>query len=306
MRTTGIAVLLAAGSMLASGQIRITGTHTVPLPASRTWMAPGWAPDGRTFFVTSASYQGLWRYDVQAGTLVQITDDPGAGFGWSVSANGGSVAYRRTIATRDAGGRMQEIVRVELATGSASTVTGGADVDIPVFSGSTLVVNDSRRGYLALGSEEPAAGTVALLGIENTKIALLQDGRKVLVDPFGDGSYIWPSLSPDGKRLLAYDMARGTFVADLQGSVLARLGRLDAPVLTRNGAWVVSMREKNDGQSITGSDLYATRADGSVTVQLTSTPEIELAPSCSPVDNRILCATADGRVLILTYEEAGQ
>ena len=306
MRLWCVSILLAAGSLSGAGQIHITSTQALPLPAEQFWTAPGWAPDGQAFLVTSSHYRGLWRYDLRKGSLTQITDDAGAGFGWAVSANGSLVAYRKTVAGPRPGDRTQEIVRVDLGTGSAARMTGGISVDNPVFSGDALLVNDSRQGYVVLGNEEPAAGTVALLGVENTKIALLRNGRKILLDPFGDGSYIWPSLSPDGKRLLAYDMVRGAFVCDLQGNILARLGRLDAPVWTRSGAWIISMRERNDGHVITGSDLYATSPDGTRKIRLTDTPVIELAPSCSPVDNRILCSTADGSLLMLTYEEVGQ
>jgi Tol biopolymer transport system component len=306
MRSWSLTLLLAGSCAISAGQIRITNTQTMPLPQGRFWMAPGWAPDGQAFFVTSAQYQGLWRYELQSGVLMQITDDAGAGFGWTVSADGAHVAYRRTLEGTRPGDRTQEIVLADLAAGSSTVMTGGGSVDNPVFSGDALLVNDTRHGYATLGNDGVAAGTVVVLGIENTKIALVNDGGKVLLDPFGDGSYIWPSLSPDRKHLLAYDMARGAFVCDLQGHALVRLGRIDAPAWTRDGAWIISMHEKNDGHVITGSDLFATSPDGRTKVQLTDTPAIELAPSCSPMDNRILCATADGVVVILTYEEAGR
>jgi Tol biopolymer transport system component len=303
MRIQSIVVSLAVGVACAAGQIRITAVQELRLPAEERWMAPGWSPDGRAFFVTSVNYRGLWRYDFTTGTVAEITKDAGAGFGWSVSSDGAIVAYRRTIDGVHAGERTQEIIRVDLTTGASSTLTAAPSVDSPVFAGDALIVNSAAAGYRSLGKREPAGGSTVVLGIENTKIALLKDGRKIVVDPFGDGSYIWPSLSPDGTRLLAYDMARGAFVCDLEGNVLARFGRLDAPVWTRDGLWIVSMKEQNDGHVITGSDLFASSADGTQRVQLTGTPAIELAPSCSPVDNRILCATAEGTILVLTYEE---
>lgn len=306
MRTLLVVALLAAGTLLAAGQIRIGSVETVPLPAGQSWMAPGWAPNGQAFFVSSSNYRGLWRYDLRTGMLAQITNDAGAGFGWSVSPDGGTIAYRKTVDGPRLDGRRQEIIRADLATGLSTSMTGAASVDNPVYAGDALLINSARKGYLALENTSPVVRTTAVLGIEDTKIVLLKDGQKTLLDPFGNGSYIWPSLSPDGTRLLAYDMARGAFICDLQGNVLARLGRLDAPAWTRDGSWIVSMKEKNDGHVITGSDLFATSPDGLTRVQLTDTPAIELAPSCSPVDNRILCSTADGTILVLTYEEVGQ
>lgn len=306
MRALLLTLLVVVVAMSATCQITITGARQLPLPDGERWMAPGWAPDGRSFFVSASTYRGLWRFDLQAGTLAQITNDAGAGYGWTVSPDGAAVVYRRTIPGLRPGDRTQEIVRVDLATGATTSLTAGGSLEVPVFAGDALVVNSARQGYQALGNSVPAMERPAVLGIENTKIALIQNGQKVLLDPLGGGSYIWPSLSPDGTRLLAYEMARGAFICDLQGNILARLGRLDAPVWTRDGSWIISMREENDGHAITGSDLFATRPDGLTTVRLTHTPAIELMPACSPADNTILCSTADGTILLLTYEETGR
>lgn len=306
MRTVCAVVLLAAGMACAVGQVRITNVQSLPLPPGQRWMAPGWSPDGNAFFVTSANYRGLWRYDLMTGTLAEITTDAGAGFGWSASPDGAVVAYRRTIAGAHAGERTQEIIRVDLASGSSSSLAAAPSVETPVFAGDALIVNSARAGFRSLGKVESVGRRTVVLGIEDGRIILLNNGQKVALDPFGDGSYIWPSLSPDGTHLLAYDMARGAFVSDLQGNVITRLGRLDGPTWTRDGAWIISMKEENDGHIITGSDLFATSPDGTQRVRLTNTPSIELAPSCSPVDNRILCATDEGTVLVLTYEETAR
>ena len=110
MRSWYLTILLAGSCAISAGQIRITNTQTVPLPPGQFWMAPGWAPDGQAFYVTSPQYRGLWRYDLHRGVLLQITDDAGAGFGWAVSADGARIAYRRTVEGLRPGDRTQEIV----------------------------------------------------------------------------------------------------------------------------------------------------------------------------------------------------
>ena len=306
MRGVCLAILLAGSSILATGQIHVTGMQQLPLPAGEGWMCPGWAPDGRAIFLTAAQYRGLYRYDVATGTLAQITDASGAGYGWAVSPDGSQIAYRKTLDGSIPGERTQEIVRQNLVSGLSSVMARGTSVDLPVFAGNALVTNDAGRGYMPLADNDVPAVHASVLGIENTKIVLLLDGVKKLLDPFGNGSYVWPALSPDRTRLVAYDMARGAFVCDVQGNGVVRLGRIDAPAWTRSGAWIIAMHEQNDGHAITGSDLVATSPDGRVSVQLTHAPVVALAPACSPVDNRIVCATTDGNVLILTYEETGR
>ena len=298
-----ICFLLLCGSVaVASGQIRITATRRLDLPAGRQWLAPRFAPDGLSIFLTTNGYTGIYRYVTATGEFQTVTDEAGAGFGFALSKDGNRLAYRRTTYGRTAFERTQEIVEVDLRNQSHVQRGAGDNLSAPVFLRENIVYS---RGAETSGIPEPdgAVQSPVLLGIEETKIALIVNGRKTLLDPFKDGSYIWPSLSPDGSKLVAYEMARGMFVCDLTGRIEARLGRRDAPVWTRDGRWIIGVEEKDDGHRMLGADLFALAVDGTRTVRLTDSPAIELNPSCSPSGNSIVCNTADGKILLLTYEE---
>ncbi len=298
-----ICILLLCGSVsAASGQIRITATRPLDLPAAQQWLAPRFAPDGLSIFLTTNGYAGIYRYVTATGELQTVTDEPGAGFGFAVSKDGNRLAYRRTAYGRTAFERTQEIVDVDLRNRTRVNRGAGDNLSTPVFLGETILFSTRTEAAVIPQADGVEQGAV-LLGIEETKIALVVNGRKVLLDPFKDGSYVWPSLSPDGSKLVAYEMARGTFVCDLAGTVQANLGRRDAPAWTRDGRWIVGVEEKDDGHRILGADLFAMAADGSQTVRLTDSPAIELNPSCSPSGNVIVCNTADGKILLLNYEE---
>jgi len=302
MRATFCILLLCGSAAVASGQIRITATRQLDLPAGQQWLAPRFAPDGLSIFVTTNGYTGIYRYITATGELQTVTDEPGAGFGFALSKDGNRLAYRRTTYGRTAFNRTQEIVDVDLRGHTHVQEAAGDNLSTPVFLREKILYS---RGVETANIPE-ADGTEqspVLLGIEETKIALIVNGRKVLLDPFGDGSYIWPSLSPDGSKLVAYEMARGTFVCDLAGKLQARLGRHDAPVWTGDGRWIIGVEEKDDGHRMLGADLFALAVDGSQTIRLTDSPAIELNPSCSPSGNTIVCNTADGKILLLTYEE---
>lgn len=295
-------ILLAVAVATAGGQVRITSTQKLPLPADRLWMAPQFSPDGSTIFVTTAGYKGIWRYTRADGSLRQITADAGAGYGFSVSDDGSRLAYRRTDANDTPDRRVQEIVTVDLLSGEEEVLASGRDLALPAFAGDRVLHASVDRLKNDPAAVRPDAGT-RVLGIEETKIALLRNGRPVLLDPWPGGSYIWPSLSPDGSRLVAYEMARGTFVCDLDGRVLASFGRMDAPSWMRSGRWIVTMDQKDDGHAITASDLVCISPDGRSRVRLTDTPAIELMPVCSPVADQILVCTPRGEVYVLGYEE---
>jgi hypothetical protein len=67
------------------------------------------------------------------------------------------------------------------------------------------------------------------------------------------------------------------------------------------------MDDRDDGHRLLSSDLWAVGRQGGRKIQLTATPDrMEMFPRCSPVDNRIVCSTPDGAVLLLQYEEGSR
>jgi Tol biopolymer transport system component len=191
---------------------------------------------------------------------------------------------------------------MNLARRSPRVLASGSDVSTPSFAENAPV-------YSTKSKTEGLAGTtgttnISIIGIEDTKIAVNVNGTKKLLDPLGNGSYVWPTLSPDRQQIVAYEMDRGAFVCNLRGTVISRLGRRDAPSWTRSGRWIVYMEDKDDGHKLLSSDIFALSPDGKSVTQLTSTTGVfELYPQCSPTENKIVCSTSDGSILVLEYEE---
>lgn len=294
--------MVVAGA--AWGQVRTIDVTKISLPAGEEWSAPKFSPDGARLYLTRLGYGGIWEYDLRSGVVRAITRDAGSGYGFSVSQDGSRIAYRRTSVDPSTMRRLQELVVRDLSTGGSTVVASGNDVSTPSFVASMLVYRAGERSVDA----PPAPGRkVEVLGIENTKIAILRDGERRVIDPLGGGSYIWPSVSPDGNRILACDMTRGAFVCTPGGAVVAMLGKRNAPVWSRDGRWVIYMDDTDDGHRVTASDIMAVSADGATTVRLTGTADIiELYPECSPTENLIACSSLSGDIYIIRYEEAGR
>jgi dipeptidyl aminopeptidase/acylaminoacyl peptidase len=293
---------LTAGAV---AQIRVVKTESLSLPASFAWNAPRFSPDGERVFVTTGDFTGIWEYSRSNRGLHQLTGDRGAGFGYALAPDNDRLSYRKTTPAAPGRMRKDELVTLYLQSGRRVVHDSGPRLSLPTFVGGELAYAVGKNELRVAGVRGREG--VALIGIEDTKIALVRAGQKVILDPLGNGSYIWPALSPDGTRLVAYDMARGTFVCDLNGVVTARLGRCDAPSWTRDGKWIVFVKENNDGHVITGSDLYMVSVDGERRVRLTDTPEeIEQNPRCSPSKDEIVYNTLTGGIRILSYQEVGQ
>jgi Tol biopolymer transport system component len=298
-------LFLLGGLSTGWSQLSIVNIEKLPLESRSDWDAPQFSPDGKRIYLTTAGYTGIWEYSLDDRSTRIVTEDRGAGYGFVLSPDAKRIAYRRTKTDKETHRRVQEIVVMDLSTGKSTVQASGRDLSLPTFSTAGVVFSGGKEA-IDLPSVAKS-GEVLLIGIENTKIALVRNGNKILLDPFGKGSYIWPTLSPDRQRIAAYEMSRGTFVCDLDGTVRSELGKKDAAVWTRDGKWLVYMDDKDDGHRILSSELYCTSPDGGTVVQLTDTENVvELYPQCSPTENKIVCSSLRGGIYLLTYKEVGQ
>lgn len=301
-RAVMLLIVLLTVVLLGEAQIKVVRTEKLPLARSHAWSHPKFSPTGRSIYFTDQDGNGIWEYSLRAQSARQVTADPKSGLAYSISSDGKSLVYRRTLHEKSGRTRKQDIVLMNLAKRSSSILATGTDVSAPAFVNNSPVYS-IRSTTLGL-AKTTGTSDVTVLGIENTKIALSVNGNKALLDPLKNGSYVWPVLSPDRQQLVAYEMDTGTFVCDLQGKVLSTLGRRAAPSWTRSGKWIVYMEDKDDGHKLLSSDLFAITPDGKTVIQLTSTEGVlEMFPQCSPTENKMVCSTDDGVILILEYEE---
>jgi Tol biopolymer transport system component len=305
IRTIACAALLVVVATGVHAQLAVTRTSFLPLDTTKEWNAPRFSPDGQRIFLTDTDYRGIYEYSLATRHLRCITSDLQAGFGFAVAPEGRHIAYRRSVTDAKGHEARQELVLHDLVTDSSVTVLSGDDVPLPGFSagGALYAGGDVVRS----GPSRIGAAGVAIVGIGNGKIILTRSGERTVFDPYGNGDYIWPSISPDTTRILAYEIGRGTFVCTMTGKILAELGRLNAPMWTRDGRWIVYMEDKDNGDQLIASDLYCIRPDGTGKKRLTETRHtLELYPRCSPTADLIVCCTDGGKILLLEYGESSR
>ena len=109
-------------------------------------------------------------------------------------------------------------------------------------------------------------------------------------------SYLWPSLSPDGKRICFYAAGMGCYTCALDGSDVRKLGWIRAAQWYGNDV-VVGLHDRNDGRFTTESAILAKSIDGKETQTITPANVVAVLPSVA--EGKIAYSTVDGRVFVL-------
>jgi Tol biopolymer transport system component len=289
-------LLIVALSGLSAQQMVVQSISKLSFSESGGYFYPKFSPDAAYLLLTSASYSGLQQFTLADQQLRELSSDPGAGYNVQVSADGTRLLYTKIEMVDRL--RYNSLQSLSLSTGEKRQLTApGRDAIAPSFSTDKPVYVKSK----ALQREGVATAELKpVLTIEDRKMVVYSaSGRKVL-DPVGnDASYIWPSFSPDGKKILFTAAGRGSFVCTADGKNLVSLGRLNAPVWL-NQNWVVGMNDRDDGGRVVESTLWAVTTNGKIRQQL-PTPDglIAMYPAVSPDGSKIAFNSDRGEIFMM-------
>ena len=287
---------LALGfSVSAMGQVlNVASIEKVNLPEQAAVAAI--SPQGDYLLLTSANNQGLTKYDLTSGQLQTLSTAPSAGHNVKISPDGQTVVYREGSFNKKHL-RMSSLKSLNLATGAKQElVKPTRDLQgYTVDATSAGVVNKGKFSKKAIGSAK--AQNVPVLSIDKGKLMLTVNGKTRNLSPNGNNgySYLWASLSPDGTKVLYYLAAHGTYVCNLDGSNVRKVGQMRAPVWYDDNT-VVGMMDLDDGEFIYASTIVAATLDGT-TQTLTGDEVIAMYPHAS--NGKIAFSTPAGEAYII-------
>ncbi len=286
---------LALGfSMSAMGQVlNVTSIEKVNLPDKAAVAAI--SPQGDYLLLTSATNQGLTKMDLNTNQCQVLSTAPSAGHNVKISPDGQTVVYREG-SFNNKHLRLSSLKSVNLVTGSSQVlVKPTRDLQGYAASATTVgAVNKGKFSKKAIGNAK--AQNLPVLSIDKGKLMVTVDGKTRNLSPNGnDFSYLWPSLSPDGTKVLYYLAAHGTYVCDLDGSNARKVGKMRAPVWYDDNT-IVGMMDLDDGEFIYASTIVAATIDG-VTQTLTGDETIAMYPHAA--NGKIAFSTPAGEAYII-------
>jgi len=274
-----VLLLLALGASLpAMAQVlQVGNVEKINIPQSSTAKVAAISPQGDYLLLTNDRNSGLTRFDLASGQARTITTADGAGYDVKISPDGQNIVYRET-SINDKHLRMTSLHTANLATGETAEVLKPTH-DLQGYVANATTVGYVNRGKFkaqAIGSQK-ADKKVPVLSINKQQLMMTQNGKTRVFSPNGTShSYIWPSLSPDGTKVLYYVCGMGAYVCDLDGSNVKRIGEMRAPKWYDDNT-IVGMLDKDDGEFIYASTIVAANLDGT-TQTITDDSTIAMYP----------------------------
>lgn len=293
-----IFLVLFVSGVVFGQNVQVISNEPVTKIEQGKFFYPQVSPTGESIIFSSENYDGIWQYTIANGKIEKIIDSPGAGYEPKFTSDGSQIIYRKNKYIHNL--KYSSIHKFDLLTKADEILqTKARNVTPPlerpkeavafVVDKSLVIKNIPNKLQKTDFSNE------RIVTIENTQMIVYQNGKRNIYTPLEDGSYLWPSVSPDGTKLLFTVAGVGTFVTDFDGNIISEIGYAHYPKWSKDGKWIVYMEDYDDGYKVTSSELHVVSVDGTIDVELTDTPNInEMYPSWSPVANEIVYNTTDG------------
>ena len=298
MKQLFLSVALAISATAFAQVLEVESVTPLKLQGVGRSVVTGVSPKGDFLLLSDAQLNGLAKYDLSTNRIEVISQARSAGLNVDVSADGSCVAYRED-SFRDRL-RYTDVKVRNFATGTTKQLLKGArNVNGVSLQGNSAVTVANGEAKTTALTGKAAKKTAPVASIVNRRLVLTTNGTSKTLSPLGtDRSYLWPSVSPDGKHICFYVAGTGCYISDLKGKIVARLGKIHAAKWL-NSTTVVGMNDTDDGYTITSSAIVAATIDGKSQV-LTDSSLKAMYPY--PAGNKIFFSTDEGSNYIINIK----
>lgn len=301
-----IIVLLIAVQLFAQ-KVSVIENVAVTNPKDGAFYYPAVSPDGASLLFSSESYKGLWSKNLSSGKIVKITDANGAGYEPAFSSVGSEVLFREDKFVK--GKRFSSLLSYDAATKKSVVLEDGVrDLKLNRDNSNAFknYVRDTEvRTTMKQNMLQKSSATEKVVFIQDSKIVLSENGSQKVLQPLGEGNYIWASLSPDKTKLLFTYAGRGTYVTNLEGKVLNKIGYANYPSWSPDGSWILFMKDLDNGVNTISSEVYIANLITGKYFNITlQRDEISLYPKWGTTNSDVYYNTDNGQIrkIKLKYE----
>ena len=278
MRKTLLLIAIACVSMVAHAQVlKIVSMQQIATPNKMDGKVVGISPKGDYLLLTDMSNTGLVRYDLASKATTIITEAEGAGWDVKISQDGNKITYRQRHDNNPL--IRHDIMQYNIADGKA------------------VVRAQAQRGTAQLVAAD-AKSTVSVN--EDLHLVLNHNGKNIILTPNGASeAYNWPSISPDGSKILYYVSGKGCFVCDINGNNVQKITNHCRAAKWYDNNTIVGMADEDDGKVLTASAIVAYTLDGQSQI-LVNKSMMAIYPFAA--EGKIAFSTAAGEMYLLNVK----
>lgn len=298
MRKILLSLAVLASSVASAQLLNVGSIEKVNLPAGVSAVQVAMSHDG-SFAIINGS--GLQKVDLATGKTTKIAESASLQ-NVEISEDGSTVVFRQSSYQGKL--RYTSLKSVNLNNGKETTLVAPSR-NLQGFNVVGNRVNAVNRGQISTKAlSATAKATAPVASINRGALQVTVNGVTKNISPQGTSgqSYLWPSISPDGTKVLYYHVGTGAWVCNLDGSNPVKVADIRAAQWYNNNI-VVGMDDTDDGSVVTSSKLVAVKADGKVRQDLTQVSSMAMYPSVAGNGSRIAYSTPNGELFIMNINK---
>jgi Tol biopolymer transport system component len=230
------------------------------------------SPGSDKIALTTANFDGIWVMNADGSDLKQITTDKNAGFGLKWSADNETLLSR--VSVREDARRNFAVKTFNVETDEVSYLSNYRPSlrTTPVYDANeqnVLIVDGYTVEQITLPVLRSTPDVVSRLRpvahASGNKIILSQNNSDLIREfsPIDEHAiYMNAAASPDGSKIAFEVYGGGLHILDVATGSSLHVGNGYQPSWSPDGAYVVYMRNQDDGYVFTYSEIVAVSANG--------------------------------------------
>ena len=299
LKFAALAAIISLPMTVDGRTLQVEKLQKMELPQEVYCQIPTISPDGSYVIVGTMGTGTLNKIDLNTGEMSLVAEN-GDADALVISPDGRNIVFRNVTFDKKKM-RQTALHSVNIENGKETQLVKPSrrlNSGFSVTNSRVSAVESGKMKKMSISKGDDTVLPVASINYGDLQVTV--NGKTNTINPQGEGSYLWPSVSPDGTKVAYYFVGEGAFVCNLDGSNPQPVGYIHAPRWYGNDM-VIGMEDYDDGRVITKSSIVASDMLGTHQT-LTDANVKAMYPSASADGSKIVFSTDEGELYLMTIK----